>query len=84
MTKIDHDYVYVLVDTTNDGHRDFYKKYARGTDHTLVLAVLDGNGKQLTESIGFDIVQADPKHPGNYHITPEHIMSFLNQWSPKR
>jgi hypothetical protein len=84
MTKIDHDFVYVLVDTTKDKKRDFYKKYAQNTDHTLVLLVLDGDGKQLTQSIGFDIVQADPQHPGDDHLTPEHIMSFLNDWSPKR
>jgi thioredoxin-related protein len=84
MAKIDRDFVYVLVDTTNDGNRDFYKKYAQNTDHTLVLVVLDSDGKQLTQSIGFDIVQADPHHPGDYHITPEHIMSFLNDWSSKR
>jgi len=84
MAKIEEDFVYVLVDTTNDKHRDFYKKYANGTDHTLVLVVLHGDGKELTQSIGFDIVQADPQHPGNYHITPEHILAFLNDWSPKR
>jgi thioredoxin-related protein len=81
--KIKSDFVYVLVDTTNDGNRDFYKKYANGTDHTLVLAVLESDGKELTQSIGFDIVQPDPDHPGQYHITPEHIMDFLNQWSKK-
>ena len=84
MAKIDHDFIYVLVDTTNDENREFYKKYASATDHTLVLVVLDSDGKQLTQSIGFDIVQPDPQHPGDYHITPEHIMSFLNDWSPKR
>jgi thioredoxin-related protein len=84
MAKIDRDFIYVLVDTSNDDNRDFYKKYAQNTDHTLVLVVLDSDGKQLTQSIGFDIVQADPQHPGDYHITPEHIMSFLNAWSPKR
>jgi hypothetical protein len=81
--KIEKDFVYVLVDTTNDQNRDFYKKYAGGTDHTLVLVVLDANGKELTQSIGFDIVQPDPASPGNYHITPEHIMEFLNKWSPE-
>jgi hypothetical protein len=84
MARMDRDFVYVLVDTTNDENRDFYKKYAQNTDHTLVLVVLDGDGKQLTQSIGFDIVQADPQHPGDYHITPEHIMSFLNDWSQKK
>ena len=84
MAKIDHDYIYVLVDTTNDDKREFYKMYADGTDHTLVLAVLDSDGRELTQSIGFDIVQPDPQHPGDYHITPEHIMTFLNDWSPKR
>jgi thioredoxin-related protein len=84
MTKIDRNFVYVLVDTTNDEKRNFYKKYASGTDHTLVLVVLDTDGKELTQSIGFDIVQPDPQYPGNYHITPEHIMSFLNDWSPKK
>jgi thioredoxin-related protein len=84
MAKIDHDFIYVLVDTTNDENREFYKKYASGTDHTLVLVVLNIDGKQLTQSIGFDIVQPDPQHPGDYHITPEHVMSFLNDWSPKR
>ncbi len=83
MAKIDHDFIYVLVDTTNDQNRDFYKKYANDTDHTLVLVVLDTDGKELTQSIGFDIVQPDPQHPGDYHITPEHIMDFLNEWSPK-
>ncbi len=81
--KIKRDFVYVLVDTTNDQNRDFYKKYASNTDHTLVLVVLDADGKELTQSIGFDIVQPDPARSGDYHITPEHIMDFLNEWSPK-
>jgi thioredoxin-related protein len=81
--KIKSDFVYVLIDTTNDQSRDFYKKYANGTDHTLVLAVLNADGRELTQSVGFDIVQPDPAHPGDYHITPEHIMAFLNEWSPK-
>jgi Thioredoxin-like len=80
--KIEKDFVYVLVDTTNDQNRDFYKKYANSTDHTLVLVVLGADGKELARSIGFDIVQPDPVHPGNYQITPEHIMSFLNAQSP--
>jgi hypothetical protein len=84
MAKIEHDFIYVLVDTTNDQDRNFYKKYANGTDHTLVLVVLDEDGKELTQSIGFDIVQEDSQHPGNYHITPERILAFLNDWSPKR
>ena len=83
MAKIKKDFVYVLVDTTDDTNRDFYKKYAGGTDHTLVLVVLDGDGKELTQSIGFDIVQPDPAHPGGYHIAPEHIMEFLNKWAVK-
>ena len=84
MAKIEHDFVYVLVDTTNDQHRDFYKKDANGTDHTLVLVVLDGDGKEFIQSIGFDIVQADSQPPGNYRIPPEYILEFLNDWSPKR
>ena len=84
VAKIKRDFVYVVVDTTNDKNRDFYKKYAGDTDHTLVLVVLNAGGKELTQSIGFDIVQPDPTHPGGYHITPEHIMEFLNKWSPKR
>jgi hypothetical protein len=82
--KIDRDFVYVLVDTTHDDDRSFYKKYAGGTDHTLVLAVLDTEGKELTQSIGFDIVQPDPAQTNSLHIAPAHIMEFLNQWSPKR
>lgn len=81
--KIKKDFVYVLVDTTNDEDRDFYNKYANGTDHTLVLAVLDPDGKELTQSIGFDIVQPDPDHSGQYAITPKHIIAFLNQWAKK-
>ncbi len=82
--KIDRDFIYVLVDTTHDDDRSFYKKYAGGTDHTLVLAVLDADGKELTQSIGFDIVQPDPANTNNLRIAPEHIMEFLNQWSPKQ
>jgi hypothetical protein len=83
--KIKSDFIYVLVDTTNDGQREFYKKYAQGTDHTLVLAELDADGKELACSIAWDIVQPDPSAPpGNYHITPEHVMELLNQWSAKK
>jgi protein involved in polysaccharide export with SLBB domain len=83
VAKIKRDFVYVVVDTTDDTNREFYKKYAGGTDHTLVLVVLDADGKELTQSIGFDIVQPDPAHPGGYHIAPEHIMKFLNKWAAK-
>jgi thioredoxin-related protein len=50
--KIQKDFIYVLVDTTNDQNRDFYKKHARNTEHTLVLIVMDGNGRQLAIRIG--------------------------------
>jgi thioredoxin-related protein len=83
VAKIKRDFVYVLVDTTNDRNRDFYKKYAGDTDHTLVLVVLNADGKELAGIIGFDIVQPDPTRPSGYSIRPEHIMEFLNKWSPK-
>jgi thioredoxin-related protein len=84
VAKIKSNFVYVIVDTTNDQNRDFYQKYADGTDHTLVLAVFDGRGKELTRDIGFDIVTPDPAHPGEYQITPEHVLAFLDKWSPKK
>jgi len=84
VAKIKRDFVYVVVDTTHDRNREFYKKYAGATDHSLVLVVLDAEGKELTQSIGFDIVQPDPTRDGQFHIAPEHIMEFLNKWSPKR
>jgi len=85
LAKIKSDFIYVLVDTTNDGQREFYKTYAQGTDHTLVLVELDADGKELACSIAWDIVQPDPSAPpGNFHITPEHVMELLNQWSAKR
>ena len=84
MAKIEQDFIYVLVDTTNDRDRNFYKKYAKGTDHTLVLVVLRGDGTELSQSVGFDIVQEDPHNSGKYHIAPEHILTFLNDWSPRR
>ena len=82
--KIKGDFIYVLIDTTNDDQREFYTKYAQSTDHTLVLAVLDADGKELACNIAFDIVQPIPGSPDQYHITPEHVLEFLNQWSAKK
>jgi thioredoxin-related protein len=85
VAKIKSDFIYALVDTTNDQNRDFYKKYAENTDHTLVLVILDANGNQLARKIGFDIVEANPtKTNGDYYINSEHVLAFLNEWSPKK
>jgi thioredoxin-related protein len=85
VAKINSDFIYVLVDTTDDQSREFYKKYADNTDHTLVLLILDANGNQLARKIGFDIVEPNPaKTNGDYYISPEHTLAFLNKWSPKK
>ena len=81
VAKIESDFVYVLVDTTNDQNRDFYKKYADGTDHTLVLIVMDADGKQLARKIGGECVDGDE---GHYHISPDSILKFLGSVTLKR
>lgn len=81
VAKIESDFVYVLVDTTNDQHRDFYKKYANNTEHTLVLIVMDADGKQLARKIGGECVDGDPEH---YHISPDTVLKFLESVSLKK
>jgi thioredoxin-related protein len=75
VAKIESGFVYVLVDTTNDQNRDFYKKYADGTDHTLVLIVMDADGKQLVRKIGGECVDGDE---GHYHVSPDSVLKFLD------
>lgn len=76
VAKVESSFVYVLVDTTNDQNRDFYKKYAEGTDHTLVLIVMDTAGKQLARKIGDECV--DEKDPKHYYVSPDSILKFLD------
>ena len=75
ITEIEKNFVYVPVDTSYDLKREFYRKYARGTDHTLVLLALDRNGKQLGRKAGFEIVEGD--RSDSYHISPKTVMEFL-------
>ena len=82
VAKIESDFVYVLVDTTNDQNRDFYKKYADGTDHTLVLIITDADGKQLARKIGGECVDGDV--PEHYHISPDSVLKFLGSVSLKK
>jgi thioredoxin-related protein len=81
VAKIASDYVYVLVDTTNDQNRDFYKKYADNTDHTLVLIVMNVDGKQLAKKVGDEFVEGDAQH---YHISPDTMLKFLENAALKK
>ncbi len=79
--KIQGNYVYVLVDTTNDKDRAFYKKYAGGTDHTLVLIAMNPGGKQLARMIGDEFVEGGPDH---YHINPDTMSKFIDKAAKKK
>ena len=70
-------YVVVLVDVNKDHNKDIDTKYGHPTQFGLpVIVVLDADGKQLTTEDTGKLEEGD-------HHSPEKVLAFLKEWSPK-
>jgi thiol:disulfide interchange protein len=76
--KLEDDYVVVLVDVNEEHNKDVDTKYGHPTRFGLpVLVVLDADGKPLTTQDTGKLEEGD-------HHSPEKVLAFLKEWSPRR
>ena len=70
-------YVVVLIDVNKEHNKDMDTKYDHPTQFGLpVIVVLDADGKQLTTEDTGKLEEGD-------HHSPEKVLAFLKEWSPK-
>jgi thiol:disulfide interchange protein len=76
--KLKNDFVVVMVDVNKEHNKDVDTKYGHPTRFGLpVIVVLDADGKQLTTQDTGKLEEGD-------HHSPEKVMAFLKEWSPKK
>lgn len=76
--KLKNSFVVVMVDANKDHNKDVDTKYGHPKRFGLpVIVVLDADGKQLTTQDTGKLEEGD-------HHSPEKVMAFLTEWSPKK
>lgn len=71
-------FVVVLIDVNKEHNQDVDTKYGHPTQFGLpVIVVLDADGKLLTTQDTGKLEEGD-------HHSPEKVMAFLKEWSPKK
>jgi thiol:disulfide interchange protein len=76
--KLKSDYVVVLVDVNKGHNQEVDAKYGKPTRFGLpVIVILDSDGKQLT-------IQDTAKLEEGDHHSPDKVLAFLKEWSPKK
>jgi hypothetical protein len=69
-------YVVALIDVNNGHNEDLHKKYAGGSFEIPLIVILDADGKHLiTEHTGV-------LEEGDHH-SPQKVLAFLKEWTPK-
>ena len=75
---LERDYVVVMIDVNKGHNKDIDTKYGHPTRFGLpAIVVLDSDGKQLTTLDTGKLVEGD-------HHSPEKVMAFLKEWTPKK
>jgi hypothetical protein len=73
-----NDFAVVLVDVNKEHNKVVDTKYGHPTRFGLpVIVVLDADGKMLTTQDTGKLEEGD-------HHSPEKVMAFLKEWSPKK
>jgi thioredoxin-related protein len=76
-SKLQKNYIVVMVDV-NEGHNsDFAAKYGAEKHGLPCIVIFDSTGKHLTTKDTGELEEGD-------HHSPEKVLAFLNQWSPKK
>jgi thiol:disulfide interchange protein len=76
-SKLQKDYVVVMVDVNKGHNSDFSAKYGADKHGLPCIVILDSNGKHLTTKDTGELEEGD-------HHSPEKVIAFLNQWSPTK
>jgi thiol:disulfide interchange protein len=76
-SKLQKDYVIVMVDVNKGHNSDFAAKYNADKHGLPCIVILDSNGKHLTTKDTGELEEGD-------HHSPEKVIAFLNQWSAKK
>jgi len=76
-SKLQKNYIVVMVDVNKGHNSDFAAKYGADKHGLPCIVVLDSTGKHLTTKDTGELEEGD-------HHSPEKVMAFLNQWSPKK
>jgi thiol:disulfide interchange protein len=70
-------YIVVMVDMNKGHNGDFAAKYQADKIGLPCIVILDSEGKHLTTKNTGELEEGD-------HHSPEKVLAFLNQWSPKK
>jgi thioredoxin-related protein len=76
-SKLEKDYVIVMVDVNKGHNSDFAAKYGADKHGLPCIVILDSSGKHLTTKDTGELEEGD-------HHSPEKVLAFLNQWPPKK
>jgi thioredoxin-related protein len=76
-SKLEKDYVVVMIDVNKGHNSDFAAKYNADKHGLPCIVILDSNAKHLTTKDTGELEEGD-------HHSPEKVLAFLNQWSPKK
>ena len=75
--KLSADYVVVMIDVNGDHNKVVNGQYGQPTHFGLpAIVILDAQGNQLTTK------DTDELEEGDHH-SPEKVMAFLQEWSPR-
>jgi hypothetical protein len=76
--ELERQYVVVMIDVNKGHNSDIDTKYGHPTRFGLpAIVVLDADGKQLTTQDTGKLEEAD-------HHSPQKVVAFLKEWSPKK
>jgi thiol:disulfide interchange protein len=76
--KLTADYVVVMIDVNNGHNMVVDEKYGKPTRFGLpAIVILDVQGNQLTTKDTNELEEGD-------HHSPEKVMAFLQEWSPRK
>jgi thiol-disulfide isomerase/thioredoxin len=76
--ELERQYVVVMIDVNKGHNSDIDTKYGHPTRFGLpAIVVLDADGKQLTTQDTGKLDEAD-------HHSPQKVVAFLKEWSPKK
>lgn len=76
-SKLQKDYVVVMVDVNKGHNSDFAAKYNADKHGLPCIVIVDSNGKRLTTKDTGELEEGD-------HHSPDKVIAFLNQWSPRK
>ena len=76
-SKLDKEFIVVMVDMNKGHNNDFAAKYGADKLGLPCIVIVNSAGKHLATKNTSELEEGD-------HHSPEKVLAFLNQWSPKK